>query len=197
MFITFEGIDSCGKSTQARLLNRYFISKGENPIFVCEPGGTVVSKEIRDIVLNPKYEGICPRAEFLLYSASRAQLVFERIAPNLDKTIICDRYYDSSTAFQGYGRELNLKTIKQINSFATDSTIPDFTFLVDIPVEVALTRMERGSRDRIEAETKEFHQRVRKSFLTLAKKEKDRFFVLDGTKTKDAIFKKVLKILGI
>jgi len=185
MFITFEGIDFCGKSTQVELLRNFLIKKGREVIVIREPGGTEISERIRDILLDRKNSEMKMETEFLLFSSSRSQLVREVILPALKKDIIVisDRFHDSSTAYQGYGRGLDVEKIKQINSFAISDVLPDVTFLIDITVEESLRRKSLKSHselDRIEISSDNFYQKVRQGYLKIAEDE-NRFVVIDGS----------------
>lgn len=192
MFITFEGLDFSGKTTQAKLLHKYLKRRGIKSILIREPGGTKISERIRKILLDKKHLEMIPLTEFLLFSASRAQLVEEVIRPNLKKNlnVICDRYYDSSTAYQGYAGKLNLRKLNEINEFATGYLKPDVTFLINIPPATALRRQKvRGKLlDRIEIKKRAFYNKVYKGFLEIAKMEK-RFVMIDGNQSVKEIHK--------
>jgi dTMP kinase len=183
MLITFEGLDRSGKSTQAKLLVDK-LAPEYHVHYIREPGGTPISERIRDILLNRSHPELHPIAELLLFSASRAQLVTETIAPALRQgaIVVCDRYYDSTTAYQGYGRGLNIDTIVRINAFATGGTVPDLTFFVDITVdEIERRRMAAGlSTDRMESAGREFYERVRRGYCALAKEHGERFVTING-----------------
>ena len=198
MFITFEGIDFCGKTTQAKLLYEYLIKKKRKVIFAREPGGTYISEKIRDILLDKENHNMFFLTEFLLFSASRQQLVNEVIKPHLIKNyiVICDRYYDSSTAYQGYGGNLNLKQVKEINKIATDGLVPDLTFLIDIDYSEAQKRkrLVKNIDDRIEQKKKIYFRKVIKGYREIAKKEK-RFKVLDGKLPIDRIQNEIINFL--
>ncbi len=186
MFITFEGIDFCGKSTQVELLQKFFVEKGSKVLVIREPGGTEISERIRDILLDRKNSEMKIETEFLLFSSSRSQLVRETIIPALEKgvVVISDRFHDSSTAYQGFGRGLDISKINFINSFAIGGVIPDVTFLIDITVEEYLKRKALKSNvelDRIEVSSNSFYQKVREGYLKLAEND-SRFFVIDGSK---------------
>ena len=195
--ITFEGIDGCGKSTQAELLRDFLRGKGENIILVREPGGTTISEQIRSILLDPVNKDMNPTTETILLSASRAQLTREVILPSLEEgiTVLCDRYADSTLAYQGYGRGLPISWLENLNEFATQGKIPDATILVDVPIRTALQRLRGKSIDRIEREGNNFLKRVRDGYLILAEKHAERYIVIDGTKSVNSIHSKILKIL--
>lgn len=201
MFITFEGIDFCGKSTQVELLKNYFIHQGKEVIVIREPGGTKISERIREVLLDKKNSEMKMETEFLLFSSSRAQLVREVIIPSLKNNIIVisDRFHDSSTAYQGYGRGLDIEKIKIINSFAIDDTIPDITFLIDTPVEECIKRKAlktQSELDRIELSSMSFYQKVREGYLKIAEQEK-RFFIIDGTKEVEKIHKQIIDRISL
>ena len=180
-FITFEGIDGCGKSTQARLLLEYMNKSGVETILVREPGGTNISESIREILLHSSSGQMGDRTESLLMTASRAQLTQEVIIPNMDqgKFVIADRYSDSTLAYQGGGRNLDIEWLIELNNYATFTLLPDITFFVDIRSEEALRRLD-SNKDRIEGEGIEFQARVRKTYHELAERFNDRYVILDG-----------------
>ena len=199
MFISFEGIDFCGKSTQIELLKNYLIEKGKQVIVIREPGGTEISEKIRDILLDKKHSKMFMETEFLLFSSSRAQLVREKIQPSLEKGIyvISDRFHDSSTAYQGYGRGIPVEIIENIHKLAIGNTLPDITFFIDIPVAVMQQRKQKKEKehlDRIENSDNDFYNRVRNGYLKLAEKE-NRFRTLNGENSIDEIHKNILKEL--
>jgi dTMP kinase len=185
MFITFEGIDFCGKSTQVELLQNYLINKGKKVLLIREPGGTEISEKIRDILLDKKNDKMTIESEILLFSASRAQLVREKILPSLNEGyyVISDRFHDSSTAYQGYGRGIPIESVMHINSVAIENTVPDITFFIDIPVSVSVDRKNlkhHNELDRIEISKDHFYDKVRSGYLRMARQE-NRFRVIDGT----------------
>ncbi len=187
-FITFEGIDGCGKSTQAKLFREWVISEGSEAILVREPGGTKVSESIREILLNRKNLELVERTEALLMTASRAQLTKEAILPSLEQGIwvITDRYADSTLAYQGGGRGLSVEWLKQLNDFATYSLKPDLTFFVDVSPEEGQKRRS-GVDDRIESAGLALQQKVREQYLMLAKEYPKRIIILDGTASMEII----------
>ena len=203
MFITFEGIDGCGKTTQAELLESRLKQDRINIVLVREPGGTVISEQIRSIILDKNHNEMDPITETILLAASRAQLTEEIIIPNVESgnIVISDRYTDSTLAYQGFGRRLDITWLKNINKFATKDTDPDITILVDISVEAAISRMEGKSFDRMEIEGIEFLKRVRKGYLQLAQDYSDRFIVVDGMKSiheiQTKIWKSISKVITI
>lgn len=183
MFITFEGIDFCGKSTQVELLRKYLTSKGKIVEVIREPGGTRLSEMIRTILLDKVHENMCNESEIFLFSASRAQLVREKIRPYLLKGyyVISDRFHDSSTAYQGFGRGLSIDAIMNIHELAIGDTVPDITFFIDIPVDEAENRKQKKLNeelDRIETAEKTFFEKVRNGYLFLSKNR--RFRRIDG-----------------
>lgn len=183
-FITFEGVEGCGKSTQITLLWEYLVEAGYDVIVTREPGGTPIAEAIRGVLLNPDHENMGPTTELLLYAAARAQHVYEKIAPALaaGQIVLCDRFADSTTAYQGGGRGLSAEILKILNEIATGGVWPDCTLLIDVPVTVGLERARsRGRKDRIEQEPVAFHERVREGFLALAAVEPARIHVIDGT----------------
>lgn len=194
MFITFEGLDFSGKSTQAKLLVEK-LKKHHAVHFIREPGGTAISEKIRDILLDKKHLEMSDTAEILLYSASRSQLVTQVIKPALmrGEVIVCDRYCDSTTAYQGYGRGLHLNDVLEINRIATTGKMPDLTILVDIPIdEIERRKTKAGlSFDRIESSGRDFYERVRNGYHKLALAEPERWFHVDGLLTIQEIEEKI------
>lgn len=193
-FITLEGPEGSGKSTQVRLLADTLRNRGYDVLLTAEPGGDAVAQEIRAIVLHSKAK-IVPEAELLLYLAARAQHVRHIINPAIDegKIVISDRYADSSFAYQGYGRGIDIESLRCLNDFATGGLKPDLTILLDVPVELGLKRQQ--DRNRFEAESVEFHQRVRNGFLKLAKQEPDRWVTIDASKEIEEVESLVIKVL--
>ncbi len=194
MFISIEGIDGSGKTSQAERL----IKKINNSKYLREPGGTQVGEAIRNIVLNNKFLNVAPTTEALLYATARAQLVDEVVKPLLEQNvcIICDRFVDSSIAYQAIGRNLKVEDVRSINLFATDGLLPDVTFLIDISGEIGYSRVtKQGEADRIEKEGVIYFEKVRQAFLSLANNEPNRFFVINGNQTIDDIEKEIENIL--
>lgn len=184
MFITFEGIDFCGKSTQIELLKNHLKKQNKKVKIIREPGGTLISEKIRELLLSKKNGEMFNEAEIFLFSASRAQLVRERIQPLLNEGfyVLSDRFHDSTTAYQGYGRGVDLDTVKKINNLAIDGTIPDLTFIIDISINIAEGRKllkEREQLDRLEILDEEFFNNVRNGYLKMANEEK-RFKIING-----------------
>ncbi|HJY65056.1 MAG TPA: dTMP kinase [Ignavibacteria bacterium] len=200
MFITFEGIDYSGKSTQARLLHEYLLNKKLKSILLREPGGTKISEKVREILLDKKHLEMTPLTEFLLFSASRSQLVSQIIKPHIEKgyVVICDRYYDSSTAYQGYGGEIDLRRIFSVNDFASGGLKPDLTFLIDISPSEAFKRTEKrsGQKDRMENKTIRFYNRVHKGFIELANQNKKRFVILNGALEIPKLQNRIIEIVN-
>jgi len=198
LFITFEGIEGCGKSTQARMLKDFLIKAGKDVFLTREPGGPKIAEEIRKMLLSVNNKEMLPQTEVLLYMASRSQHTGEWIIPELEKgkTVISDRYYDSTFAYQGAARKIDGKLIDTIRRYATFGLVPDITFLVDLPEEIGLSRILAKDADRLEQESMEFHKRVRVGFLVLARNEPERFVVLDGKKNIKEIHKEVIKIMN-
>jgi len=194
LFITFEGIEGCGKSTQARMLKEFLIKAGKHVFLTREPGGPKIAEEIRKMLLSVNNKEMLPQTEVLLYMASRSQHTGEWIIPELEKgkIVISDRYYDSTFAYQGAARKIDGKLIDTIRRYATFGLVPDITFLVDLPEEIGLSRILKKDADRLEQESMEFHKRVREGFLDLAKKEPERFVILDGNKSIDEIHHDVI-----
>ena len=182
LFISFEGVDGCGKSTQVKLLKDKIASEGIKVELVREPGGLKISEEIRKILLNPDNSSMNYETEALLMTASRAQLTEEVIKPLLAKGffVLADRFSDSTLAYQGGGRKLDIDILKKINSFATKNLVPDITFLIDIKPEDAVLRSGVSSPDRIEGAGVDLQKDVQKTYIKLAKEFSNRFIVLDG-----------------
>jgi dTMP kinase len=201
LFITFEGGEGCGKSVQARKLYRRLKQLAIPSLITREPGGTLLGQKLRRWLKWTRDSGVSPLSELLLFNAARSQLVSEVLKPNMDKgkTVICDRYADSTTAYQSYGRRLNREMVIAINNAATSSLTPDLTVLLDISPEDGLARKSGQQPDRFEQETVAFHQRVREGYLRLAKAEPRRFLVIDATRPKEEIaaliWQRVSKIL--
>ncbi|HDL03263.1 MAG: dTMP kinase [Candidatus Zixiibacteriota bacterium] len=194
LFITFEGIDGCGKSTQLRLTNNYLKKLGFKPEILREPGSTILSEKIRKILLNKNVK-ISPISELMLYIAARAELVENIIAPALDKggIILCDRFYDSTTAYQGYGRGIDTAIIDKMNRLAVGKYRPDLTFIIDIDYPTSLKRMKKMNKvaDRLESESKAFFTRVRNGFKQISHRNKKRVILLNGKKSIEKIFDEV------
>ena len=190
VFITFEGGDGSGKTTQIELLKSWLEERGHTVVVTREPGGTDLGNELRDIILHRK-GFIAPRAEALLYAADRAHHIHTLVAPALERgdVVVQDRYLDSSVAYQGAGRVLDPTEVRDVSLWATENLMPHLTILLDVPTDVAKQRQDSDERayDRLEAEAEDFHQRVRESYQRLADAEPERFVVLDGTDSIEAI----------
>jgi len=193
--ITFEGIDRCGKSAQIDRLITNLEAKKVSFTLLREPGGTIIAEKIRDTLLTKELEIMSPITEYLLYSAARAQLVKEKIIPSLQQgqLVISDRYYDSSTAYQGYGRDIDLKIIHQINHFATHGIKPDLTFLIDIDLDEMEQRKKLMNKklDRMEDQNRTFFEKVRNGYLKIAAQQSERFYVIDGKRTINSIAEEI------
>ncbi len=191
LFVTFEGIEGCGKSTQAKLLARWLKAQGHKVLLTREPGGPRISEQIRRILLDARHHAMHPLTELLLLEASRRQHVDEVIAPALTGgvIVICDRFADSSAAYQGSGRGLDPALVDRLNRTATAGCWPDLTLVIDVPVDVGFARAARRQRrfDRMEAQEKRFHHRVRNGFKALAKAAPARVRLLDGRFPPDVV----------
>src|ERR1041385_2774923 len=199
MFITFEGLDFSGKTTQANLLVERLKERGKDVVFLREPGGTKISEKIRKILLDKQHLEMNERAELFLFSAARTQLVSEVILPALQRgmIVLCDRYDDSTTAYQGFGRGLNLDQIKTINAMATAGTTPDLTVLVDIDID-EITRRQKAagiSSDRMESSGHQFYEQVRAGYLTIASSEPKRFVVINGMRPMEEIHNEIWNVV--
>lgn len=198
MFITFEGIDASGKSTQIKLFEKYLLEQKFKVIVVREPGGTKLSEEIRNILLSKENFNMVKECEIFLFSASRAQLVREVIIPKLREgyVVLSDRFHDSTTAYQGTGRDISLEDVFVIHRIAIDNCIPDLTYFLDIPFEESIKRKKQSnvSPDRIESMGKEFFERVREGYLQIQKRDPERFKVVDGVGEPKEIHKKIVEI---
>lgn len=218
LFVTFEGPEGSGKTTQARLLYEYLRDEGHPVVLTREPGGTRISDKVREILLDPNNTEILPRTEILLFSAARAQLSDEFVRPHLERSyiVISDRYADSTMAYQGYGQGLDLETLRLITAFATGGLRPDLTIYLDLPVEVGLTR-RRGLAsddqlggyevqlplfakwDRLDMKELEFHRRVQRGYEELMEVEPERWFRVNAEQPvgqiQDSIRTKVLSVL--
>ena len=194
-FISFEGIEGSGKSSQIRLLTQALDARNIPYILTREPGGPPISEKIRDLLLDPQNKAMLPETELLLYCASRAQHTGQVILPTLKRGIhvLCDRYYDSSYAYQGAARELDSQLIRVLTSFSTYDTDPDKTFLFDLTAREGLARISNRELDRLEQEDILFHQKVREEYLKIAKENPSRYIVLSGIEEITSLHQKVLK----
>lgn len=195
--ISFEGSEGSGKSTQIARLAAHFQKTHRDVVTVREPGGTEIGEQIRNIIVhNSRGDEMCAETELLLFAAARAQLVREVIAPALLRgaIVLSDRFLDSSTVYQGIGRNLAADPVNQINRFAVGNVMPDLTVVIDVPEEVSLARLKQRASDlpdRMERQNIDFYKKVREGYLVLAKGMPERFIVVDGTKGEDAIEKKI------
>ena len=196
LFITFEGIDGCGKTTQAMLTYQYLMADGYRRVQLFrEPGSTAVAERIRQILLDRRL-AIPDVSELLLYEAARAELVARELRPAVrqGQIVLCDRFFDSTTAYQGYGRRLDLRMVRSLHKVAVGDLVPDVTFLFDVDLKTAASR--RGKKpDRLESESRAFHQRVRKGFQEIARKERRRVKLIDATPPSADVFNEVRKYL--
>jgi len=202
LFLTFEGSEGCGKTTQIGLLHEHLQAAGQAALLVREPGGTTLGEEVRELLLKhpADREPITAECELLLFAASRAQLVREKIAPALaaGTHVIADRFYDSTTVYQGYGRGLDLIAISQLNAFAVGSSHPDLTFLLDMDAAEAHARAHHrsdGQLDRMESEPMAFYEQVRTGYLHLARESKHRVMTLDATAPPEALAAEIWSIV--
>jgi len=198
-FISLEGIEGAGKTTQAKLLADRLTQKGFDVVVTQEPGGTVIGQRIREILLLPEHEEMSCLAELLLYNADRAQHIAEKIIPELEmgRIVITDRFSDSTMAYQGYGRGINKSLIASIDAIAAKNVKPDLTFLFDLDVETGLSRNRDVNKvDRLELETIDFHKRVRNGFREIAENEPERVKVIDGTLSVERTHQEIWKIVN-
>jgi len=198
LFITLEGPDGGGKSTQARLLVEYLTARGTPALLTREPGGTPIGDQIRRTLMDLGNTGMQPRTEILLFSASRAQIVHQVIRPRLEAggVVVCDRFYDSTLAYQGYGHGLDLTALRAITEFATAGLRPDLTFLIDLPAEDGLRRRRRGGQwNRLDAYDLGFHQRVRQGYFDLAAAEPDRWVTVDATRPVETVQSEIRRLV--
>lgn len=189
-FITLEGPEGGGKSTQAKRLVDHLQAQGHEVLFTREPGGTEIGDQIRKVIMSLENKSMSPEAEFLLFSASRAQVVRELIEPQLERggIVVCDRFYDSSLAYQGYGHELDLELLRTITGFVSGGLVPDLTFLLDLTSELGLERRKQDGRwNRLDDYDLAFHERVREGYHRLAELDPDRWVQIDAAQTEDEI----------
>ena len=189
LFITFEGGEGCGKSLQSRILDRKLAQLAIPAVLIHEPGGTPVGEKVRYLLKQACEIQISPLTELLLFNASRSQLITDVIQPGLKegKIVICDRFMDSTIAYQSYGRGLDINTVRDISRIASQGIVPDLTFLLDVPPEVGLSRKQNTATDRFDKEDRIFHQKVRDGFLALAAAEPQRWKIIDSTLSKKEI----------
>ena len=191
MFITLEGIEGCGKTTQMNHLSTFFENRGQPCVLTREPGGTAIGKEIRSILLNPSSKDMVPRAELLLYMADRAQHIASLVKPSLaeNKVVLCDRYFDATVVYQGYARGLDTHFVYELHRLVLEDFRPDITLLLDLAPRIGLARAWKqldkgtrsGSESRFEEETLSFHEKVRAGYLELARREPQRFRTIDAS----------------
>lgn len=195
MFVTFEGCEGVGKSTQLALLKDYLKKTGQEAVYVREPGSTEISEKIRSIILDPENTAMTAQTEALLYAAARAQLVAEVIRPALDagKTVICDRYVDSSAAYQGYARGLGVGFVEKINSYALENAVPDVTVFIDLRPSASFRSVSRD--DRLEREEESFHDKVYEGYIAQSKASNGRFVMIKPEKDKFDTHRKILAAL--
>jgi len=204
LFFGFDGIDGCGKSTQLALAAKRLIAEGRNVLTTREPGGTVIAETIRSVILSTAHAEMVPECELLLYAAARAQHVREKIAPALEAgaIVLCDRFDLATYAYQGFGRNISLLLLETINVSATGGCRPDCTFLFDIPVELAFSRMAamKKSRDRLESADREFFERVAQGYKTLAVRDPARVVVFDAAKSieelAEMVYGKIMQLMA-
>lgn len=200
LFVTFEGSEGCGKSTQIRLLQEWLAARGRQPLLTREPGGTPAGDQIRHLLQHaPQGHGLVPEAELLLFAASRAQLVREVILPALaqGQVVVSDRFHDSTTVYQGVARRLAPEKVSEINGFAIDGCLPDITFLLDMDAQTAFSRLREreGPADRMESEPPAFYQAVREGYLRAAAAEPSRFAVLDASLSEGALAAEIQRLM--
>ncbi|MBC8375476.1 MAG: dTMP kinase [FCB group bacterium] len=195
LLISFEGIDGSGKSTQCKMLYHELLDRGYGVHLYREPGGTTISEKIRDILLDRENDKMSPITEMLLYFSSRNQLITEKVLPALNRgeIVLLDRFVDSTIAYQGYGRDLSLESIRKVAEVAIGDLSPDLTILVDTPLDTAENRMDNRELDRLEAENADFKQRTREGYLQLVNDEPDRFLLLDGRETIEELKRLVIE----
>ena len=200
MFITAEGVEGCGKTTILKMVYEKLINDGYNCLLTREPGGVKISEQIRQIILNKENTELDDRSEALLFAASRRQLLVQKIYRALkeNKIVLCDRYVDSSLAYQGGGKKLGVQNVLNINLFATDHTLPDLTLLFDIDPRLGLERINDNKNrevNRLDLEKIDFYNRVRETFLDLAKKYTERYVIIDASKNIEEVFNNTYKIV--
>ena len=206
MFITLEGIEGSGKTTQISRLAEFLEDRGMGCVTTRQPGGTQIGENIRSILLDPANRALDPLAELLLYLADRAQHINELIKPALEngKTVLCDRYFDATLVYQGFARGLSIELIGQLHQLLFDDLKPDVTLLLDLSPQQGLERawqqlnigQRSGDESRFEAETLAFHEKVRAGYLELARLEPDRFRIIDATQTQDQVFAAISKVVS-
>ncbi|MBN2241003.1 MAG: dTMP kinase [Dehalococcoidales bacterium] len=203
LFITFEGAEGSGKSSQTADLYNWLLEQGIPAVLTHEPGGTDLGEKVTGLLKWARDTAISPLTELMLFNASRSQLVQDVIKPALDSgsVVICDRFFDSTTAYQSYGRGLDLDMVRNVNLTATGGLVPDLTVLLDLSIEDGLARKAGDELDRFELEDLEFHRKIREGYLALAEEEPERWLVIDAMQSRDAIFgiirERVAALLGL
>ncbi|MEW6670537.1 MAG: dTMP kinase [Thermodesulfobacteriota bacterium] len=207
MFITFEGIEGSGKTTQIRHVAGFLKEKGQDCVVTREPGGTRIGEKVRAILLDPESKGMNPLTELLLYTADRVQHVKELLGPSLaaGKTVLCDRYVDATLVYQGYARGLDIELIERLHGLLLADLRPDITFLLDLPPETGLSRAwaqinngnRTGRESRFEKEALSFHEKVRSGYLALARKEPERFCIINADRDVGEVQKDILKVFAL
>ena len=194
LFITFEGVEGCGKTTQINLLENWLLKRRRSPLKTFDPGGTPVSDRLRTLLLDPELKGMAPISEALLYAASRAQLVNDVIRPGLEagRVVVSDRYIDSTLAYQVFARGLDFQTVMSVNHWATGGLLPDCTILLRMPAELGLARTVERELDRLEQESLQFHRMVEAGFEDLAVKFAERFVLIDGRDPEGEVHRRVI-----
>ncbi len=200
LFITFEGNDGSGKSSVIEAIKQELLSKGYEVVYSREPGGSKIAEKIRDVILDIDNLGMDDKTESLLYAASRREHVTKTIKPALEdgKIILCDRYLDSSLAYQGYARGIGIENVYEMNKFATDGLLPDLTLLVCVKPEIGLNRIKtnnRGALDRLEIEKMEFHKKVYDGYLKVQEMFPDRIKIINGENSKEQVREDALKVV--
>lgn len=200
LFITLEGPEGSGKTSAINKVKEILESEGHKIVMTREPGGTAISEQIREVILNKENTSMDPRTEALLYAASRRQHLVEKIWPSVKegKIVICDRYLDSSLAYQGFARNLGVEDILKINMYATENTFPDLTLLFDLDPEIGLGRINADKNrevNRLDLEKLSFHKAVREGYLKLAKMYPERFVIIDASKSKEEVVAQTLKAI--
>ncbi len=196
LFITFEGPDGAGKTTQVKVFAQHLQEEGYDVLVTREPGGTTISDKIRGLILDPAYTEMDDSTEALLYAASRAQHVREKVLPALaqGKVVVCDRFVDASIAYQGFGLGLPVHRIKDINDFATGGLVPDRTYLLDVPVAIGRSRLDaRAGLDRIEQKESGYHERVRGGFMQIASRNPARICLIDANRSMEEVSRDIQK----
>lgn len=199
IFISMEGADGSGKSTQIQMLKEYLTKKGYDIVVTREPGGTKISEKIRELILNPEHTEMGKETEMMLYAAARAQLVHEVICPALEegKAVICDRYVDSSVVYQGIAREIGIETVYQVNQYAIQGLLPELTIHLDLDAKEGIRRKKNQAElDRMELETLEFHNKVAQGYRELAKREPERIKTIDATLSPKQIHAKIVEYIN-